>query len=150
MPLTARAAALYLTTVWSRFCSPTTALFRLGSLNFYTCARPDPHLAMTGPSDVRELCNARVWDKRRRSRIGSHAEPVLPTAAGDLLHFAPRSESSRDHHSSRPSASCRPPILCRLYTYLFLRHCFIEAMCFASIPSETDSSFQNCIARKRA
>lgn len=112
-------------------------------------APPDPYLAMTGPSEVRVPGNAVVWDKRKRSNIGSQVDPMFQTAARRLPNLAPRPSSNLDHRTSRANSFRMVAIPCWMDTYLLRRDCSVEAIAFDSISAEANASLQSSVGQDR-
>lgn len=115
-----------------------------------TRARLDPHLAMTVPFDVRDFCNAMVWDEHWKSDTESHVGPMFQIAAGGLPHLASRPRSSLDRSASQTSAFCELVIPFLTATYLLRQNRFIEGTRSASISLEANPSLRIFVGRETA
>lgn len=91
-----RVATPYPTTEPQHLPLSTASSVTAGTFISHAHARSDPYLTVTRSTDVQDSCHAVVWDKRRRSHIESHVEPVFQTAARGnfhILHSAPEGTS---------------------------------------------------------
>lgn len=150
LPSVPRAAVSDQTTEPRHLLLETAAPVNAGPTAFHMHAQSDPYLAMMRPSDLRDSCNAVVWDERQRFDIGSHVNAMLHNAAGGLPHFAFRTGSNLNHRGflARPFRQVATP--CQMDTYLLRRDCGIDATRFASIPTKVDRSPRTAVGHERA
>lgn len=128
----------------------TTAPVILDTVTFHGHGRSDPYLSKATSSDIREFCNANVWDEQGRPNIGSHVSLVFGTASGGLPQLAIRPGRNPDHRTFWSSSISKISVPCPLDTYLLCRDGSLDATSFASIPPEADPSLLSSVGRERA